>query len=230
MVEIIPAVIPKSYSNLVNTLGRIGHFVSVIQIDVTDGLFVSDKSWPYIEENDSMFLALVRKESELPFFGTMSYEVDLMVEEPEHEIGAWVSMGISRIIVHIESTKNVSSIIRYLAESDVEHVSLGLAVNTSTNVAELEPFIDAIDFVQCMGIDRIGKQGEQADPRVLEQLKKLRALHPSLILSVDGGVRFENARALVDAGANRLVSGSLILESEKPEETIKTLYAMVNTV
>ena len=81
-----------------------------------------------------------------------------------------------------------------------------------------------------MGIDRIGKQGEQADPRVLEQLKKLRALHPSLILSVDGGVRFENARALVDAGANRLVSGSLILESEKPEETIKTLYAMVNTV
>lgn len=237
MVEIIPAIMPHNFQDLEDHARRVCALVPLVQIDVMDGKFVHDASWPYFEGDDKTFSALVKNEQRLPFYDELSYEVDLMVDEPEQVVEDWMSAGVRRIIIHIESTTNMSTIIRDVkirttstASKHIGQVSLGVALNSTTDIAEIEPFIDDIDFVQCMGIAEIGKQGEPFDERVYDQLRKLRKARPALVLSVDGGVHLENARELVVAGANRLVSGSEIFESAKPSETINAFYAKVSSV
>ena len=100
-------------------------------------------------------------------------------------------------------------------------IELGLAINTTTPLSAIEQYLDRIDFVQCMGIEHIGQQGEPFDPRVLEQIKSLRSIYPEIIISVDGSVNEDTAPLLVQAGANRLVVGSALIHSYDVRETIK---------
>ena len=51
--------------------------------------------------------------------------------------------------------------------------------------------------------------------------RSLKEKFPNLIISVDGGVDFENAPALIDVGASRLVIGSSIFDTQDIIETIK---------
>ena len=64
-----------------------------------------------------------------------------------------------------------------------------------------------------MGIAEIGAQGEPLIRALWKRLCRC-ALSPDIIISVDGGVSLENASFLVGAGADRLVSGSALFESE----------------
>ena len=84
----------------------------------------------------------------------------------------------------------------------------------------------AIDFVQFMGIENIGYQGEPFDERVFEKIRELRERFPDTIISVDGGVSLENADKLIEAGANRLVSGSAIFESGDIAGTVEVFQNM----
>ncbi len=84
-----------------------------------------------------------------------------------------------------------------------------------------EHILKEADFVQCMGILNIGNQGEPFDEQVLEKIKELKTRFEGLPIAVDGGVSLENAKALIDAGATRLVVGSAIWKSGDPIETIQ---------
>lgn len=237
MVEIIPAIMPKNLADLELHAKRVLGHVPVVQVDIMDGVFVKGKTWPYTKEGEKEFNTFVRKEKHLPSIDTLDYEVDLMVSEPEHVIEDWMHAGVSRMIVHLESTKNMENIIRDVdahvtraQNEDLEVVSLGIAINTVTPVEFVDPYIDHIDFVQCMGIAEIGAQGQPFDERVIGQLQELRTRHPELTLSVDGAVHFDNARALVLAGADRLVSGSEIFESVDVKESIEKFNAIVGDI
>lgn len=217
MIEIIPAIMPKNFSDLEEHTKKVSGHVPLVQIDIMDGIFVSGKTWPYSKGGDKEFDRISKKEEKLPYDDTLDYEIDLMVSEPEHVIEDWMHVGVSRIIVHLESTKHMSNIIADVAahvtrasDEGLEVVSLGIAINTTTPVEFIDLYADGIDFVQCMGISEVGKQGQAFDERVFKQLQSLRENHPELALSVDGAVHLDNASDLVDAGADRLVSGSEI--------------------
>jgi ribulose-phosphate 3-epimerase len=45
----------------------------------------------------------------------------------------------------------------------------------------------------------------------------------STLIEVDGGVNFETAKKLIDAGADALVTGNFVFSSENPIETIRQL-------
>jgi ribulose-phosphate 3-epimerase len=106
-------------------------------------------------------------------------------------------------------------------------VELGLAINTTTPISAIEPYLDRVEFIQCMGIARIGFQGEGFDERVVEHIRAIRALRPEMPISVDGAVNFETAKRLVEAGATRLVSGSAILKSNDVREAVDTFKDLV---
>jgi len=91
---------------------------------------------------------------------------------------------------------------------------IGVAINTSTPIDKIFPLISLLDFVQVMGIERIGFQGEEFDERCLEHVKNLRAKYSDLVIAVDGGVDMGTAELLRNAGADRLVSGSAVFDSE----------------
>lgn len=209
MIEIIPAIMPKNYDDLVEKMGLFAGVVPLVQVDVTDGKFTKNRTWPY-DLRDEHFEKITNQDEGMPEWEVVDFEADLMVANPEEVVGKWIAAGARRIVIHIESVSDFA-VIRDAVPSGM--VELGLALNTSTPLSSIEPYLDQIDFVQCMGIKNIGFQGEAFDELVLEHIRALRALRPEMPISVDGAVSFETASALVRAGATRLVSGSAILKS-----------------
>lgn len=217
MAEIIPAIIPQNYKDLEEHVRIVSNFVPLVQVDVTDGKFVQSKSWPYNNRDQDAYRQILSEDIGMPFWDTIDYEIDLMVSNPEAEARHWVAAGAGRIILHVESSDNLKPIIEELQGV----VSIGLAVSPGTTLEKIYPHISEIDFVQFMGIKKIGFQGEMLEGSVLSAITKLRDSYPELIISVDGGVTLDNAYSLVKAGARRLVSGSAIYESGDIEDTIR---------
>lgn len=204
-IEIIPAIMPESFNDLNEKHSLVKDFVNTVQIDVMDGEFVPSKDWPYIG-------------GELENIN-FDFGVDLMVSNPEEVIESWVGAGAKRVIIHIESTENIEEAFLKIP-SDIE---VGIALNTTTPNEQIYPLIEKIDFVQFMGIEKIGYQGQEFDERVIEKIKDLRSKYSRVIISVDGAVSLETAPRLIEAGANRLAVGSAIFKSDNIEETIKQL-------
>lgn len=209
MIEIIPAIMPKDYEDLDEKMSLFVGVVPLVQLDIMDGKFVPARTWPY--PKDTHFDAILAEDEGMPSWESIDFEVDLMIQDPEVAVPKWVTAGARRVIVHVESMKDFEKIRSAVPFGLIE---FGLAINTTTPMSVLEPYLDRIDFVQCMGIARIGFQGEAFDARVLDNVHALRVLRPDLPISIDGSVNFDTARSLVDAGATRLVSGSAILEAD----------------
>ncbi|TSC62823.1 MAG: ribulose-phosphate 3-epimerase [Parcubacteria group bacterium Gr01-1014_48] len=214
MIEIIPAIMPSSYEDIEEKARKVASLVSYVQIDAMDGKFVSSVSWPYLAEED------VAKNFELPFQDTIRYEVDLMVSDPLSATQIWVKAGVSRILFHVESVQDPRHFVETVSAQH-DGVEIGVAINTITPNDILEPLLSKIAVVQFMGIAKIGYQGQPFDERVVEKIKELRQKRPETILSVDGGVNFDTAPRLVEAGATRLVAGSAIFKTDDIKETIK---------
>jgi len=235
MTEIIPAILPEDIDDLREKLSLISGIIPLAQIDVCDGRFAPTKTWPYKKGVDETFLRIVGQEEGFPFWDSVDFEADLMVKHPENIVDDWISAGAKRVIIHIESTPDPLSLfqkikLEYGASDESSYgVETGVALNIETpneEVYELLSEVDdegkqAIDFVQFMGIENIGYQGEPFDERVFEKIRELRERFPDIIISVDGGVSLENASELIEAGANRLVSGSAIFESGDIAGTIE---------
>lgn len=246
-VDVIPALMPKYFSEVERYARQFGGVVDTVQIDVMDGVFVPEVSWPYVSGGagarealasrapalDRAFKEVIGKDRKMPNIDLLAYEFDLMIDAPENMVKSWTQTGASRVIFHIESIKDEEWFWKQLAhvkspapEFGVFGVEIGLALNIETPNEKIYPHIEKLDFVQCMGIERIGFQGQSFDERVLHKIEDLRKRFPELIISIDGGVSLETAPKLIEAGVNRLVSGSAILKSDDVKETIKKFQSL----
>lgn len=202
---IIPAILPKSEADLRDKLALLD-FAVHLQIDVVDGKFDDDISWPYEPAGE---IADVKD-----LFLKHTVEVDLMTNEPIAAGIEWLRAGASSLIVHIESMGKPEEILELKKEFDFE---LGYAIGNDTELQSLYPLIENTNFVQMMGIKEIGAQGQPFDIRVLERVSTLRSLYPALDISIDGGVALDTIESLKRVGANRFVVGSAILNAEEPQ-------------
>jgi ribulose-phosphate 3-epimerase len=178
---------------------------------------------PYDQESAE---AILDEEEGLPFWDSVDFEFDLMVMKAHEQFEFFIRLGAKRIVFHLEAEGEISAFKEFLEGLDMytrENVQVGIALNTTTPVESLKPLISHVDFIQCMGIENIGHQGEPFDDRVLGQIASLRASYPELIISVDGSVDEDTAPLLVKAGANRLVVGSALMRSYDIRETMREL-------
>ncbi len=218
--EIIPAIIPKSFADLEDKLGSLAKRASLAQIDVLDGSLTSPSAWPYqsASKPDRTFEAIVKEDKGFPFWQDIEFEAHFMVRGPERLAADWISAGASRIIVQIEGTQHLGKVIE--AVSGRVPIGVSLAVDTPSDA--IKTFASDVEVIQCMGwkFSHLGKQGEPLDPAVFEKIRGLRRDFPEVIISVDGGVTLENFRDLAAAGAERFVVGSAIWESGNPREAL----------
>jgi ribulose-phosphate 3-epimerase len=225
MTEVIPAVLAKDINDLRQKIANVVNVSHIVQIDMCDGKFVSSSSWP-MQRGDMESTAIILDEEEgMPYWENLDFEFDLMVKDAIKQFDFFVRLGAKRIIFHLEAEdeKELKDFIDSIDLYTRENLDIGIAINTTTPIEKLFPFINSIDFVQCMGIEHIGFQGEAFDTRVLSQIKELKNKYPDLIISVDGSVNEDTAPLLVEAGASRLVVGSALMRSFDVKETIKEL-------
>lgn len=213
---VAPAVLPMSYSDLEEKLALFGSLphISRVQIDVVDGRFASPASWPYTAPTE--FKSLVERGNMLPFLDRITYEIDLMCEDAHRAADAWLLLGATRLTLHVESVPNFSQFLPRVRNYYGDLVSFGLAINADTNLSSLEQNMDGIDYVQFMGIRRIGVQGQPFDQRVLERVRSFHRRYPKVPIQVDGGVTLQTAKQLLASGVSGLIVGSGILRAEDP--------------
>ena len=231
MIEIVPAVLPKSFEDLKEHLERLRGAVRRVQVDVVDGVLARHKTWPY--KDHSTFAKIVEDEHGLPLWEEFDFEFDLMIKDPLAHALEYVRAGASRIVLHSDSDAAAEALTQLLSwreEQESFTVRVGVAIPASAQPEVLEPFEAQFDFVQVMGIERIGRQGEPLDKHALYLVERLRKRYPELPVQVDGGVKLENAQALAQAGATTLIVGSAIFGQDDPKAAYAALVAEANRV
>lgn len=223
MTEITPAILVNDFSELNEKLAKFVNVTTTVQIDICDGNFVPSISWPMQPGDKSSIERVLDEEDGLPYWNSLDFEFDLMVLNAHKQFDFFARLGAKRIIFHLEA-ETETDFKEFLESLDPyfkDNIDIGLAINTTTDISKVDPFINHIDFVQCMGIENIGFQGEPFDERVLDQIKKLKIKYPELKISVDGSVNENTAPLLIEAGADRLVIGSALLQSFDVRETYR---------
>jgi ribulose-phosphate 3-epimerase len=223
MIQVVPAIIPHTKEQLEEEIQRVAKFAKLIQVDITDGIFVPTKTWPYNGRDVDFFENLKKEEVGWPRWEDVDIEVHLMIKNPEDTVLDWIKTGASTVVAHIEATTNFQKVIDICRENSI---SVGLAIKPSTDTDRLKPFVSIVDFIQVMGSDLLGKHGVELEPKALIQIEKLRKLYPESIIAIDIGVNRDTAQSLIDAGTNKFISGGDILLADNPEEEYLYLQSL----
>lgn len=226
MVEIIPAILPKNYEEMKNQIALVRGVVPLVQIDLCDGDFVKSSTWPFSTggNEDYNLRAILEEREGMPFWEDIEFELDLMVSDAVSNFDIYTKLSPKRIVFHLEAVGDLEEFKHFIEGIDIfirDSFEIGVAINTTTPVENIFPIVNSVDFVQCMGIEHIGFQGQDFDERVISHIKALKEKFPDLIISVDGAVDFSSAPKLVKAGATRLVIGSAIFNTSDIIDTIE---------
>ena len=234
MIEVIPAILEKNYEGMKNKIALVRGIVPVVQVDLCDGIFVPSKTWPFDSAHgelmsDFNFQRILNEEEGMPFWQDIEFELDMMVSDAVSNFDIYTKLGAKRIIFHLESVGSLDEFKDFLEGMDVyirDTLEIGIALRPSTPNEKIFPLINYIDFVQCMGNDKIGQQGVELDEKVYEKIKDLREKYKDLPIAVDIGVNEHTAPFLVEAGATKLVAGSMIFKSDDIRETVSELESI----
>lgn len=226
----VPAVLPDSKKDFDEKLALLASIPQVfrIQIDVVDGRFASPASWPYFAKATQgtpypELEAMAQRRDLLPHLDRIEYEIDLMCLDTIRSADMWLVLGASRLTFHAGSTDDLPRLIALARKRYGDIVSLGVALTVESDLALIERVVAEIDYMQFMGIARIGLQGQPFDERVLEKVRVFRARYPDIPVQIDGGVSLANARKLLAFGVTHLVVGSTILRARDPAAALAAL-------
>lgn len=235
MIEIIPAILSKNYEDLKNKIALVRGLVPIVQVDICDGIFVKTTSWPFLSKIESgdifksnldeHFKQILNEKEGMPFWEDIDFELDLLVKDAIENFDIYTKLGAKRIIFHIEAVGDLKEFKNFIEGIDMyvrDNIEIGVAINPSTLLEQIFPFISIIDFVQFMGNDKIGFQGVELEEKIVcERIKILREKYLDLPIAVDIGVNKETALLLLEAGATKLVIGSAIFNADDIIRTIE---------
>src|SRR5690606_2155749 len=150
-------------------------------------------------------------------------DVHLMIVKPSRFFEAFRKAGADIITVHIEACPHLNHDIQ---EIKALGAKAGVAVNPATPIAQLENCIADVDLVNLMSVNP-GYGGQPFIESTFEKVRQTRALIEAsgsqALIEIDGGVNLENARPLLDAGANVLVAGNFVFTASDPKGVIRKL-------
>jgi len=220
-IEIIPAIMPKTLEEIEQKMTAVDPHVKWVQLDIMDGQFVQGTTWPYnLESFSKAHLHALR--STLLEHASLAAEVDLMIAHPQEETEMWILAGARRVIFHHESLKGDTAYLQKIKEQ-YPMIQYGIALLPHHDISILKQYLPFIDYVQCMGIEEIGKQGEPFAEKVCDLIQMIANTHHELTIAVDGGVSDATAQRIKDAGATNLVSGSFIFNAPDVHTAVQNL-------
>lgn len=226
MPEITPAIIAKDFREVTDKIRLVEPYVKWVQLDIMDGNFVENFTW--------------NNPDDLKYYDPGVFlEAHLMTTKPEDHAGRWIDAGIKRIIFHFEATRDPFSLIKLCREKKID---VGVAINPETPAELAKPLLgfnpngsvgvkpqqtqQTADTVLVMGVSP-GAGGQKFQPSVIAKIRALRNAHPYLTIEVDGGMNPESAKKAAEAGADVIVAGSYIFNSDDVEKAINDLKTVL---
>ena len=241
--EIIPAIIAKEFKELEEKIKLVEPYIKTVQLDVMDGIFVPEKTWPYFvdgQKEESLDYARDKKTSidEINSLKTDIFlEAHLMIDAPHRVLNEWLGSKVKRIILHWEALEKVHNhellpyktqigpgfpVSNLAEEIHKNNKEFGVALNLETPISVLDNFIKYLDMVLLMSVPP-GQAGQEFQEAVIPKIIALRQKYPDVKIAVDGGVSPQNISKLVEAGADFLAVGSAIFASGNPAAALEEL-------
>ena len=212
---IAPSILAADFANLQREVLMLNESqADWIHVDVMDGVFVPNISFgiPVIKA--------IKKHAKKPL------DVHLMIVQPERYVEAFKEAGADILSIHIEASIHLHRTIQQIKAAGMK---AGVAVNPHTGIDQLKDIIADIDLVCIMSVNP-GFGGQQFIENTFQKVAELKQLiaerNSKALIEIDGGVNHQNAKLLLDAGANVLVAGNFVFASSDPKSVIKDLKAI----
>ena len=212
MIQLLPSILSADFSRLGEELQTIEHAgVEMVHIDVMDGKFVPSISLGL------PVIASIRKKSKLCF------DVHLMIEEPGRYIKEFAEAGADIIGIHAEACDDLH---RTVWQVNNAGKKVCVVLNPSTPLNVLEYVLEDLDSVLLMTVNP-GFGGQSYIPQMTRKISDLSAIIQEKGLDtkieVDGGIKLNNVRQVIEAGAEWIVGGSAVFEND-PAHNVKEFY------
>ncbi len=209
-IKIAPSILAADFARLGEEVALVEHDADLLHVDVMDGHFV-----PVVSIGGPVVRSL-RKATNL------FLDCHLMCSKPEVLFDEFAEAGADRIIFHIELGDPRPNIERL---RDLG-IGVGIVMNPPTPVAEVFPYLDAVDMVLVMSVNP-GWGGQPFIPEALEKVSALRdeiqARGLQCPIEIDGGIKQENAAVAAAAGADILVAGSAVFGAADPAAAVQAI-------
>lgn len=210
MVEIVPAVLRKTFEQIEEDWNIVREVAMHIQIDMTDGVFAGDATFCDVKK----IKQLTKSEKA---------ELHLMVHTPANFVDDVVDLNPARCVFHLEAFSGTGDLKFVYEKLRGETGSeLALAVNPETPNERLEEYLELIDYVMFMGYNP-GWAGQPINPVVYQKIGQFKDKHADVPVAVDGHVDKETVEFYVKAGASILCANTSIFGQGNPLENYEQL-------
>lgn len=217
MVEVSTSILNVKKENIIKTIynletARTDYF----HIDVMDGIFV---------ENNTAE-AMVEYCDYLSNITNIPLDIHLMVSDVRKYIDIFLPYNPNMITVHYEAIKDKNELIDMLDYIKANHCRAGISIKPNTDVSEILDILDIVHVVLVMTVEP-GKGGQELIEATLDKIKKLaeyaKVKKMDILIEADGGINLDNVKKVKEAGAEIIVSGTGIINSEDYSEAIKSM-------
>ena len=209
---IAPSILAADFANLQRDIEMVNESqADWFHIDIMDGVFVPNISYgmPVLEA--------INRYAQKPL------DVHLMIVDPDRYISTFKKLGSKILTVHFEACTHLHRTIQAIKQ---EGMKAGVAINPHPPVSVLEDIIQDIDLLLIMSVNPgFGGQSfiENTYKKVMQAKELINSFNSRALIEVDGGVSTKNAKKLIEAGADALVAGSFVFNSDNPKEAISSI-------